>query len=61
MHEKVAKDDVKDTGREPKAFADKKSYKRPSLQVFGEVGVLTRGSTGSRGDQGTPLGKRPKP
>ena len=36
----------------------KKSYKRPSLQVFGEVGVLTRGSIGTLGDQGTASGKR---
>lgn len=56
MVEKVG---IKQVGQS-EAVANKKSYKRPSLQVFGEVGVLTRGSTGSLGDQGTALGKRPR-
>ena len=41
-------DDIgKDAMREPKAFADKKPYTRPSLQVFGGLHLLTQGTGGN--------------
>ena len=52
MHEKSAKDNVKDTMREPKAFAQKKPYNCPSLHIFGGLHLLTQGSNGNGNDGG---------
>ena len=52
---KVGKDPV----REPRAFADKKPYTRPSLQVFGGLHLLTQGTGGSASDSAANMTKTP--
>jgi len=50
VNENVAKDIVIDTMREPESSAHKKPYKRPTLNIFGSLHLLTQGSGSNRRD-----------